>query len=276
MSKKLQVTCSLIVLAVILFTTSANALSLGARTLQFRHTGADVEKLQQKLQTVGHYQGAIDGFYGGQTEDAVIEFQIDQQLTIDGLAGWNTIQNLKQVTNNNYQVQSGDSLFKIAHKFNTSVQALQEVNGLQSESIYPGQKLTIPKSSTSSSGNYTRLDLSKQELDLLTKAVYSEARGESYTGQVAVAAVILNRVEDPRFPDTIKGVIFQPWAFTAVHNGQFWLEPDQRSRKAALDAVQGWDPTGRAVFYYNPVKVTSHWIYTRDIIKKIGKHYFAG
>ena len=109
----------------------------------------------------------------------------------------------------------------------------------------------------------------------LAQAVHGEARGEPYTGQVAVAAVILNRVDDSRFPKTIAGVIFQPGAFTAVSDGQMFMEPDASSLKAARDALNGWDPSGGAIYYYNPAKTTNKWIWSRPIMKVIGKHYFC-
>ena len=113
------------------------------------------------------------------------------------------------------------------------------------------------------------------DLYLLAKLVYSEARGEPYTGQVAVAAVCLNRVASPDFPNTISGVIFQPWAFTATHDGQFELEPNSTAYQAAQDALNGWDPTYGSLYYYNPVTATSQWIFTRTTVVQIGKHIFA-
>lgn len=113
------------------------------------------------------------------------------------------------------------------------------------------------------------------DLYLLAKCVFAEARGESYTGQVAVAAVILNRVEHPSFPNTIAGVVYQPWAFTAVFDGQINLEPNQTAYSAAQDALNGWDPTYGCIYYYNPVTATNKWILSRQIVITIGKHVFA-
>ena len=110
---------------------------------------------------------------------------------------------------------------------------------------------------------------------LLAKVIYAEARGESYTGQIAIAAVVLNRVEDSRFPNTIAGVIYQPWAFTAVNDGQINLEPNQKAYQAADDALNGWDPTYGSVYYYNPQTATSKWIFTTKKVTQIGKHVFA-
>jgi N-acetylmuramoyl-L-alanine amidase len=110
---------------------------------------------------------------------------------------------------------------------------------------------------------------------LLAKAVHGEARGEPYIGKVAVAAVILNRVRHPDFPNTIAGVIYQPLAFTAVADGQINLTPDEESIRAARDALNGWDPTYGAIYYYNPAKATSKWIWSRPVHLTIGKHKFA-
>ncbi|WP_163969876.1 spore cortex-lytic enzyme [Oceanobacillus halotolerans] len=116
---------------------------------------------------------------------------------------------------------------------------------------------------------------SQNDIQLMANAVYGEARGEPYEGQVAVAAVILNRVESPTFPNTVSGVIFEPRAFTAVADGQIWLEPNDKAREAVLDAINGWDPSGGAIYYYNPQTATSSWIFSRPQIKQIGKHIFA-
>jgi spore germination cell wall hydrolase CwlJ-like protein len=121
-----------------------------------------------------------------------------------------------------------------------------------------------------------RYQPSDEELTLLARAVYSEARGEQFNGQVAVAAVILNRMEDPQFPDDVAGVIFQPQAFTAVSDGQFWMEPDQTAYQAVEEALDGNDPSSGALYYYNPVTATSWWIFTRPTITRIGRHLFAG
>jgi N-acetylmuramoyl-L-alanine amidase len=126
--------------------------------------------------------------------------------------------------------------------------------------------------------NALGLYMSEQEsndLYLLAKCIHAEARGESYIGQVAVGAVILNRVASPDFPDTIYGVIYQPWAFTAVHDGQINLEPEASAYQAAMDALNGWDPTYGSIYYYNPVTATSGWIYSRQTVVVIGKHVFA-
>lgn len=115
----------------------------------------------------------------------------------------------------------------------------------------------------------------ESELRLLARLVNGEARGEPYTGQVAVAAVVLNRVRHDAFPDTISGVIFQSGAFDAVWDGQFDLEPTASCVRAARDAMNGWDPTGGCIYYYNPATATNAWIRTREVQLSIGRHAFA-
>jgi len=115
----------------------------------------------------------------------------------------------------------------------------------------------------------------RDEANLLARTIYAEARGEPYLGQVAVGAVVLNRTRHPGFPKTVSGVIYQPWAFTAVHDGQINLAPSRTSYRAAQDALSGWDPSGGAVYYYNPRAATSGWIFSRPIIKRIGSHVFC-
>ena len=124
--------------------------------------------------------------------------------------------------------------------------------------------------SSTANSNYTSSDLY-----LLAKCIYAEARGETYTGQVAVGAVILNRVASSSFPNTISGVIYQKGAFTAVSDGQINLEPDKTAMNAASDAMNGWDPTYGCIYYYNPAVATSSWIFGRQTVTTIGKHVFA-
>ncbi|MDK2822268.1 MAG: N-acetylmuramoyl-L-alanine amidase [Clostridia bacterium] len=176
-----------------------------------------------------------------------------------------------------YTVRAGDSLFLLAKRYGTTIDAIKNANGLWSDTIKVGQRLRIPvgTSSIKSSRSYGNYNFTQDEIYLMARAVYGEARGESYTGQVAIAAVILNRMESQDFPNTVKGVIFQPWAFTAVNDGQFWLTPDATAIRAVRDAINGYDPTGGALYYWNPVTATNKWIWSRPIIKQIGKHVFA-
>ena len=126
-------------------------------------------------------------------------------------------------------------------------------------------------SGNSNSSNST----SSSDLNLLARTVYSEARGEPYAGQVAVAAVVLNRVKSSSFPNTIAGVIYQKGAFTAVSDGQINLTPNQTAYNAARDALNGWDPSYGSIYYFNPSTATNAWIWSRPHVVTIGKHRFC-
>ena len=130
--------------------------------------------------------------------------------------------------------------------------------------------LGLDTGSSSSVGGYSSNDVA-----LLAKLIAAEARGESYTGQVAVGAVVLNRVSHPSFPNTISGVIYQKGAFSCVTDSNWNISATETSRKAAVDAMNGWDPTGGAIYYYNPAKTSNQWIRTRPVTTTIGNHVFA-
>lgn len=134
----------------------------------------------------------------------------------------------------------------------------------------------IASAQENSEGNgYKPHSYSENDLKIMANAVYGEARGEPYVGQVAVAAVILNRVKSSSFPNSPSGVVFEPRAFTAVADGQIWLTPNETAKKAVQDAMNGYDPTGGCTYYFNPDTATSAWIWTRPQVKKIGKHIFC-
>lgn len=113
------------------------------------------------------------------------------------------------------------------------------------------------------------------DINLLARAIHAETKGEPYLGQVAVGAVILNRVTHPSFPNTLAGVIYQPCAFEPIKNGSINETPNASAYNAAKDALNGWDPTGGAIYFWNPSSATSGWIWTRNITLSIGKHVFA-
>lgn len=150
-----------------------------------------------------------------------------------------------------------------------AVKKFQRKHGLTPDGIAGPATLAKIGLPTGSSSSYN------SNVNLLARVISGEARGEKYEGQVAIAAVVLNRVKHSSFPDTIAGVIYQNGAFTAVSDGQINVAPTESCYNAARDALNGWDPTGGAIYYYNPVTATSSWIRTRPIVKTIGKHVFC-
>lgn len=151
-----------------------------------------------------------------------------------------------------------------------AVISFQRSCGLTADGIAGPKTLLYLGLSNSSSGQY-----SSSDIYLLAKLIAAEGRGESYTGQVAIGAVVLNRVRHASFPDTIAGVIYQKGAFTCVTDSNWSVEPTSTSRKAAQDAINGWDPTGGAIYYYNPAKTTSSWMFSRPVTTVIGNHRFC-
>ncbi len=199
------------------YNESVSALSkLGSR-------GDEVIQIQKKLKEYDVYSGNIDGIYGTLTEKGVRAVQKYNGLTVDGIAGPQTLR----------------------------------VMGI------------------SSGSNSASTSVSQSDVNLLARIISAEARGEPYEGQVAVGAVVLNRVEHPSFPDTFAGVIYQEGAFTAITDGQFQQPVADSAYRAARDALNGWDPSGGAIYYYNPDKTSNQWIRSRPVIKRIGNHLFA-
>ena len=158
-----------------------------------------------------------------------------------------------------------------------AVKYFQRKNGLKVDGIAGTNTLRamgIYNSSGNSSSNSSS-STNSSDLNLLSRLVYGEARGEPYTGQVAVAAVVLNRVEHSSFPNTIAGVIYQSGAFDVVSDGQINLTPNDTAIKAARDALNGWDPSNGAIYYFNPSTATNKWIWSRPMTVTIGKHRFC-
>lgn len=155
-------------------------------------------------------------------------------------------------------------------KTEAAVKRFQRNNGLTPDGI--AGAATLAKIGISSQTTQTS---SNNNVRLLAMLINGEARGETYEGQVAVGAVVLNRVKHSSFPNSIAGVIYQNGAFTAVDDGQINMSPSNSCVKAAKDALNGWDPSGGAIYYYNPVTATNQWIRSRPVIKKIGKHVFC-
>lgn len=158
-----------------------------------------------------------------------------------------------------------------------AVKYFQRRNGLTVDGIAGNATLSamgINSSSNSSNSNSSNLN-SQANINLLAHLIYGEARGEPYNGMVAVAAVALNRIDSPNFPSTVAGVVYQKGAFTAVDDGQINLTPNETAYNAARDALNGWDPTGGALYYFNPNTATNKWIWSRPLTVVIGKHRFC-
>lgn len=173
-----------------------------------------------------------------------------------------------------YLKGSADGIF--GAKTKAAVIAFQKKNGLTADGIIgtrTAQALGISLSGTTSSSSSS--SASSTDLNLLARVVYGEARGEPYTGQVAVAAVVLNRVRSSSFPNSVAGVVYQSSAFDCVSDGQINLTPNQSAYNAAKDALNGWDPTYGCLFYYNPRTATSKWMLSRTVKLSIGNHAFC-
>ena len=222
----------LIIVLTVSLAAGACAISYGAYSALFEgeseyalsrygSTGSEVKSIQAKLKSLGYYKGSVDGIYGTQTKNAVTAFQRNCGITVDGIAGPQTLLYLGLGSN------SGGSTF------------------------------------------------TNDEINLLAKVISAEARGESYEGQVAVGAVILNRVAHPSFPDTISGVVYQKGAFSCVNDSNWYQPVAESAKRAAKDAINGWDPSGGAIYYYNPAKTSNAWMRSRTVIKVIGNHYFC-
>ena len=189
-----------------------------------------------------------------------------------GSSGEEVKQIQKKLKDWGYYNGSADGIY--GSKTFSAVKKFQQKNGLKVDGI-AGEKtlaaLGINNSNSSNSGN----NVNNTDLNLLSKLVHGEARGEPYKGMVAVAATVLNRVADSRFPNTIAGVIYQSGAYTCVADGQINLEASSQARKAAQDAINGWDPTSGCIYYFNPDTATSKWIWSRPQVMTIGKHIFC-
>ena len=155
------------------------------------------------------------------------------------------------------------------------VDTLRSVNGLASNTLRIGQRLTIPTGGTTAATPAGGRFPGRVDTYMLARLIHAEAEAEPYIGKVAVGAVVLNRIESPLFPNTLAGVLYQPHAFETVTNGRIYNNPSNEAIRAARDAVNGWDPSGGALYFFNPAKVASSWVWTRTIVNRIGKHVFA-
>ncbi len=206
---------------VFIFVISISFKSNSQPTLsQIGSSGPEVRAIQEKLKERGLFTVGVTGYYGQQTQKAVLKFQKQQGIKQTGVAGPQTLRAL------------GISIG------------------------------TMPAASTAN-------------VNLLARIISAEARGEPYTGQVAVGAVILNRIKHPSFPDTLSGVIYQNGAFTAIVDGQFNQPISDSAYKAAKDALNGWDPTNGCIYYYNPNKTSNSFMHSKPTVMVIGSHRFC-
>lgn len=214
----------------------------------------------------GNYSASTSAFYSAQSV---------QTATYKQGSRGDMVKKIQQKLKNwGYYSGKADGIFGAQTK--KAVIYFQKKNGLTADGIVGAKTLAALglKDGGSSSGG-TSSTYTNSDINLLARLIYGEARGESYTGQVAVGAVVLNRVKSAAFPNTISGVIYQSYAFTAVADGQINLKPNATAIAAAKDAMNGWDPTGGAIYYYNPSTATSSWIYSRKTLTTIGNHVFA-
>lgn len=251
-----------------------------SQVIQQGAIGEDVIELQARLKHIGFFNGKVDGVFGWSTYWALRNFQYEFGVEeIDGLAGPKTKEKLANATEYNEQ-ETKKKMYQTPSKQKPEAKKQQSQQKEQpQQEEQPEQKEQPQQQEQAEATETTAVNVpqgfSQNDIDLMANAVHGEARGEPYEGKVAVASVILNRTEDAAFPNTVSGVIFEPRAFTAVADGQIWLEPNEEAKRAVLDAVNGWDPTGNATYYFNPDTATSEWIWSRPQIKKIGKHIFG-
>ena len=172
-----------------------------------------------------------------------------------------------------YTVRRGDSLYKIARRTGVTVGALRVRNGIWGNLIRIRQKIIIPTAQQGATRR--RPTRTSGDVALLARIIHAEAGNEPYIGKVAVGGVVLNRIQNSKFPQSIAGVIYQPHAFESVSNGIINRPASRESIKAARDALSGWDPSGGAIYFFNPAKTRNRWIWGRRIINRIGKHVFG-
>ena len=295
----------MLVLATVLLAVTLPEGGAEAAVLKRGSTGSDVRTMQQKLKNWGYYSGSVDGIFGSGTESAVRLFQRTNGLTADGIVGSATaaalgmtlaggtssgggstssgvlkrgssgadVKTMQQKLKNwGYYSGSVDGIFGSGTE--SAVKLFQRTNGLTADGIV-GSATAAALGMTLTGGTSSGGSSISSDLNLLARVVYGEARGEEYVGQVAVAAVVLNRVKSSSFPNTIAGVVYQAGAFDCVADGQINLSPDSTAMKAAQDALNGWDPTYGCLFYYNPRTATSAWMLSRPVKLVIGEHNFC-
>lgn len=262
-------------MALTLFVSTATAATLGSRPLSLGTRGSDVVELQTLLQKNGFAPGPLDGIFGNKTHSAVLAYQRNVNLPVVGVVG--PLTSAKLLSSNSHTVKRGESLYAISKLYKTTITALRQTNNLRSDMLSIGQKLVLPSgqaqvSTTASSA--PRFSLSTNERDLLARIVHAEAQGEPFSGMVAVAAVVFNRVSSGQFPNTVSGVIYQPYQFEPVLNGWAGKAAGADAYRAVDTALSGQDPSRGAVFFYNPVKAPHAWLASRSLTIRIGNHVF--
>ena len=237
-----------------------------ARNLAYGCVGYDVDELQSRLRLIGYYWGKIDGIFGWKTYWSVRTFQYNFGMPVTGFVDMaNKIRLVNATRNWRYQPATRNDSYTAGA--NLGAQGPAEMRTYNAPMVWNvGATDTIVTSD----------GLTPQDINLMAHVVYGEARGEPFEGQVAIAAVLINRLHDPaKFPHSIPGIVYQPGAFDCVTDGQINLQPNQTAYKAVMAALQGWDPADGALYYFNPAKATSAWIWSKPEITQIGHHIFC-
>lgn len=245
----------------------ALALLLGPRTeavvrptLYWGSRGESVKLVQWKLNSWGYYKGKVDGIFGKKTYDAVVYFQRKNGLKVDGIVGKETWAAIGLPSTGSTAAAPGGGGGGGGGSAGGGGGSAKGGGG------------GTAKGGQGGTGGVAR----DNDVYLLAQMIYAEAKGEPYEGQVAVGAVILNRIKDSKFPDTLRGVIYEPRAFEPVQNGSLYNAPDASAKKAAQDALNGWDPTYGCLYFWNPAKVSpTSWVWSRKVVRRIGEHVFA-
>lgn len=281
-----------------LFIFILSATSFASTSLQFGSRGTQVSNLQRALKNSGHYNYSITGIYGKITEQAVIDFQKSNRLRIDGIANQQTqsrlfgssystlrfgsrgsnVSNLQQgLKNAGYYNYSVTGFYgKITEQ---AVIDFQRSNRLRIDGIAGPQTQSALYNGSSTNNTASNVSQSSSDLYWLSRIIHAEARGEPYTGMVAVGNVVLNRVNSTNFPNTVYGVIFEYYKhipqFSPVEEGTIYNTPSAQSVRAARDALNGARPVGNAEYFFNPRKASGAWIVNnRTYLTRIGEHVF--
>ena len=210
------------------------------------------------------FVAAVIAIYG-----FIQQYQKEETLSRFGSYGQEVINIQTRLKNWGYYMGTIDGVY--GSRTVAAVKSFQQKNGLTPDGIAGSQ--TLAKMGIQSTSNQSGSN--SNNLNLLAKLINGEARGEPYNGMVAVGAVVLNRVSNPNFPSTVAGVIYQSGAFDAVSDGQINLNPSTQAYNAARDALNGWDPSGGAIYYFNPATATNKWIWSRPLTVTIGRHRFC-